>query len=112
MFDSLEHIQRGLKHLRHKRHDVILFHVLDRDELEFPFQRMTLFEGLEGLPEVLADPRALRAAYLEEMKTFQESLKKICRRSRIDYLLLDTSKRLDAALTAYLAARSGRRRRG
>ena len=41
--DTLEHIQRGLKHLRHKRHDVILFHVLDHDELNFPFQRMTLF---------------------------------------------------------------------
>jgi len=111
MFDTLEHIQRGLKHLRHKRHDVILFHVLDHDELSFPFQRMTLFEGLEGLPEVLADPRALRAAYLEEIGKFQEELKKICRRGRIDYVLLDTSRRLDAVLTAYLAARSGRRRR-
>jgi uncharacterized protein (DUF58 family) len=111
MFDSLEHIDRGLKHLRHKRHEVVLFHVLDRDELTFPFQRMTLFEGLEGFPELLADPRALRKAYLEEMGRFQDSLRKICRQSRVDYVLLDTSRRLDAALTAYLAARGGRPRR-
>ena len=111
MFDSLEHIDRGLKHLRHKRHEVILFHVLDRDELTFPFQRMTMFEGLEGFPELLADPRALRKAYLEEMGRFQDSLRKICRQSRVDYVLLDTSRRLDAALTAYLAARGGRPRR-
>ena len=111
MFDRLESIDRGLKHLRHKRHDVILFHVLDRDELTFPFQKMTLFEGLEGYPELLADPRALRKAYLEEIGKFQEELKKICRRSRIDYVLLDTSRRLDAPLTAFLAARSVRSRR-
>ncbi len=111
MFDSLEHIDRGLKHLRHKRHEVVLFHVLDHDELTFPFQRMTLFEGLEGFADLLADPRSLRKAYLEEIGRFQESLKKICRRSRVDYVLLDTSRRLDAALTAYLAARGGRSRR-
>ena len=111
MFDSLEKIDRGLKALRHKRHEVILFHVLDRDELTFPFQRMTLFEGLESLPQVLADPRALREAYLEEIGRFQESLKKTCRRSRIDYVLLDTSRRLDVALSAYLSAREGRSRR-
>ncbi len=111
MFDSMEHIQLGLKHLRHKRHDVILFHVLDKDELTFPFQRMTLFDGLEGFPELLADPRALRAAYLEEIGAFQEALKKVCRKSRIDYQLVDTSRKLDAALSAYLAARSSRQRR-
>jgi uncharacterized protein (DUF58 family) len=110
-FDALDRIDRGLKHLRHKRHEVILFHILDRDELTFPFQRMTLFEGLESFPEVLADPRALRKAYLEEIGAFQEALKKICRRSRIDYVLLDTFRRLDAPLTAYLASRRGRGRR-
>ncbi len=111
MFDDLESIQLGLKHLRYKRHDVILFHILDHDELNFPYQRMTLFEGLEGYPELLADPRALRRAYLEEIQKFQEDLKRTCRRSRIDYVLLDTSRRLDAPLTAFLASRGGRPKR-
>ncbi len=111
MFDAPERIERGLKHLRHKNHEVILFHVLDHDELTFPFQRMTLFEGLEGRPELLVNPRSLRKAYLEELETFQERLKRSCRNNLIDYLRLDTSRKLDVALTSYIAARAGRMRR-
>lgn len=111
MFDDLSRIDLGLKHLCHKRHDIILFHLLDHDELNFPFQRMTLFEGMEGYENLLADPRALRRAYLEEIESFQDDLKRICRRSRIDYVLLDTLRKLDVPLTAFLASRGGRRRR-
>ena len=59
----------GLKHFRHRRHEVILFHVLDPAELDFPFRQMTLFKGLEELPDVLADPRALRQAYLQRVRS-------------------------------------------
>ncbi len=111
MFDRMDHIEKGLMHLRHKNHEVILFHLLDSDELRFPFQSMTLFEGLEGYDELLVNPRALRDAYLEEIETFQEQLKRTCRNARIDYVRIDTSQRLDVALTAYLAARAGRLRR-
>ena len=110
MFDSIDRIQRGLKHLRHREHEVILFHILDKDELTFPFQRMTLFEGLEEHPELLANPRALRKAYLAELESFREILKRTCRNNRIDYVEIDTSKKLDVALTAYLATRAGRLR--
>lgn len=111
MFDDLDRIERGLMHLRHKRHEVVLFHLLDHDELTFPFQRMTLFEGLESQPDLLINPRSLRAAYLAEMESFQERLKKICSANFIDYVRIDTSQHLDVALTAYLAARAGRMRR-
>ena len=107
LFDDIEHLKRGLKHLRYKGHDVIVFHVLDADELSFPFQRMTLFEGLEGFPELLANPQSLRDAYLEEMKSFLAEVRKICRDMRIDYVQLDTGSSLDVALTAYLARRAG-----
>ena len=60
----------GLKHLRHKRHEVIVFHVLDPAELDFPFREATLFQGLEELPELLTDPRALRDGYLDEIGAF------------------------------------------
>ena len=53
----------GLKHFRHRRHEVIVFHILDPAELEFPFRDTTLFKGLEGLPEILTDPHALKRAY-------------------------------------------------
>jgi uncharacterized protein (DUF58 family) len=111
MLDSLANIESGLKHLRYSQHEVILFHVLDHDEIEFPFQRMTLFEGLEGYEDLLADPRSLRQAYLAELNDFREALRRACRRSRIDYVLLNTHDRLDVALSAYLAKRAGSRRR-
>ncbi len=60
----------GLKHFRHRRHEVIVLHVLDPAELDFPFQQTTLFRGLEQLPDVLAEPRALRKAYLDEFGGF------------------------------------------
>ena len=63
----------GLKHLRHRRHEVIVFHVLDPAELDFPFQQTTLFKGLEQLPDVLTDPRALRQAYLRRVRQVSAS---------------------------------------
>ena len=53
----------GLKHFRHRRHDVIVLHVLDPAEIDFPFQQVTMFKGLEALGEVVTEPRSLRAAY-------------------------------------------------
>jgi uncharacterized protein (DUF58 family) len=111
MFDSFEHIRRGLKYIRHKNHEVILFHVFDEDELTFPFQRMTMFEGLEDYPELLANPPALRQAYLEEVEAFQKELRRSCRNNRIDYVRIHTGEKLDVALTSYIAARAGRLRR-
>ncbi len=110
LFDDLEHIKRGLKHLRYKGHEVIVFHILDRDELTFPFQRMTLFEGLEGMPDLLANPQSLRDAYLEELDEFLVEVRKVCRDIRIDYVQLDTADHLDVALSAYLAKRAGTQR--
>ena len=56
LFDDVDTMMAGLKHFRHRRHEVILMHVLDPAELEFPFQQTTLFRGLEQLPEVLVEP--------------------------------------------------------
>lgn len=108
MFDQLDTIRRGLKLLRHKGHEVILFHLLDREERTFPFQNTTLFEGLEGYPELLVEPRALRKAYLAEFESFCSELKRICRGNLIDYVCIDNTEKLDVALTTYIAARAGR----
>ena len=111
MFDEIEHIERGLKHLRHRQHEVVLFHVLDRDELTFPFANMTLFEGLEGLEDVLANPRQLREGYLAELEDFLEKLRRTCRNNRFDYVQIDTRDKLEVALSTYLAKRAGSQRR-
>ena len=106
MFDDPQKALQGLHHLRHRKHEVILFHVLDRYELEFPFTQQTRFLGLEEYPELTANPRALRKAYLEELGNFTDTLKRGCRQNRIDYVPLNTAQPLDVALTSYLATRA------
>ncbi|HWB08066.1 MAG TPA: DUF58 domain-containing protein [Pirellulales bacterium] len=109
-FDDVPSMLAGLKHLRHRRHEVILFHVLDPAELEFPFRQPTLFKGLEGWPEVLADPRSLRRAYLDEFDRFVRELRQGCRAHRIDYVQMRTDQSLDLALSTYLTARLAKTR--
>jgi uncharacterized protein (DUF58 family) len=110
MFDDVPKILAGLKHFRHRRHEVILFHILDPAELDFPFRDTTLFKGLEGLPDVLTEPYALRKAYQDEIGKHLDELKKGCRMIDIDYVPLRTDWDLDTALTSYLAARSNRKK--
>jgi len=105
LFDNVEAMLAGLKHFRHRRHDVILFHILDAAEIDFPFSHPTLFKGLEQLPEVMADPRSLRRAYLDEFHKFQQAVKSGCRSCQIDYQLMRTDQPLDIALSTYLASR-------
>ncbi len=109
LFDDAEQILAGLRHLTHRRHDVIVFHVMDEAEIEFPFERMTRFEGLENLGHLVANPRSLREAYLAEVESFRRRIRRGCTANRIDYVLLNTATPLDVALSSYLARRAGSR---
>src|SRR5262245_20889663 len=108
MFDEVPDILMGLKHLRHKRHEVVLWNILDAAELTFPFQDTTLFRGLEQYPELLTDPRSLRKGYLEQIGNFITELKRGCRDLNIDYVQLKTDTPLSVALSSYLAHRLAR----
>ncbi len=108
LFDDVATMLAGLKHFRHRRHEVILFHVLDPAEVEFGFRDLTLFKGLEGLPELLVDPHALRKAYLQEFDAYSRLLKSGCHAQQIDYVPLRTDQSLDLALSTYLAKRTNR----
>jgi uncharacterized protein (DUF58 family) len=108
LFDNVPAMLAGLKHLRHRRHDVVVFHVLDPAELDFPFRQTTLFRGMEQMPDVLTDPQALRRAYLDEFEKFQQSVVRGCRAQYIDYVLLRTDQSLEIALSSYLALRMHR----
>lgn len=108
LFDDVPSLLAGLKHFRHRRHEVILFHILDPAELEFPYDQLTLFKGLEQFGDVLADPRALRKAYLAEFQEFLKQVRQGCRAQRIDYVEMPTSQPLDVALSSYLARRMNR----
>jgi uncharacterized protein (DUF58 family) len=105
LFDEVEDLLAGLKHLRHKRHEVVVFHVLDAAELDFPFQEATLFRGLEALPELLTDPRTLRQGYLEQIGRFMLDMQRGCRAERIDYAQFRTNHNPGVALSSYLAHR-------
>ncbi|MDD4891486.1 MAG: DUF58 domain-containing protein [Phycisphaerae bacterium] len=106
LFDDPIEILAGIKHLRYRRHEVIVFQVLDPLERTFPFKQTTMFEGLEQFPEILTEPRALRARYLEEVERFTTQIKRGCRDMGVDYHLLDTGDRLDVTLSSFLASRS------
>ena len=107
-FDDVKSMVAGLKHFAYRRHDVVLLHVLDPAELEFPFTGPTEFEGLETYPELQADATALRKAYLEEFSRYLTSLRTECRNLGIEYRLLRTDEPLDRVLSAWLAERMAR----
>ena len=108
---DLEGLFRGLKLLRSRGHDIMMFHVLDDDELDFPFSGPTRFEGLELPQHLNCNPRALREGYLAALGTYLEEVRRGCVRNNVDYALLRTSQPLDAALAAYLSNRLGMHRR-
>ena len=93
---------RGLEMLSHRRHDVLVFHVLDDDELVFPFSGSTRFEGMEELPHLLCDPRALRDGYLEALEEYLVEVRRGCVSRAIDYALVRTGDYLDAVLSKFL----------
>lgn len=97
-----EPLFRGLEMLKHRKHDVLVFHVLDQDEMEFPFAGTTRFEGMEELPHLLCDPRALREGYLEALEEYLVEVRRGCARQGIDYVLVRTGDYLDALLTKFL----------
>ena len=105
LFVDPKELALGLQHFRHKRHEVIVFHVLDRYERAFPFMDLTLFKGMEGYQDVFAEPRGLRDDYLAELEAFIRDVRRVCRQHRIDYVPMTTSDSLGVALSAYLAGR-------
>ena len=107
LFADRESLFRGLNLLRHRGHDVLVFHVMDDAELDFNFTGTTRFEGLEEMGELVCDPRALREGYLREIQQFLDEVRHNCAKNVIDYQTIRTSEHLDAALAHYLNHRIG-----
>lgn len=106
--DQLD-VMAGLKHLRHRRHEVVVFQILDEDETTFPFDELTRFEGLELEPHQLVDPRGIREEYLRQFRQFQSDLERDCREIQVDFVPVLTTDDPADSLSRYLAGR-GRRR--
>ena len=109
LLDDPEPIIAGLKHLKFRGSDVIVFQVLDPNELTFPFDASARFTDVESAEAVTADPASIRDAYLGELGNLRQRDDRELRGVGVDYVQLDTSKPLDFALLAYLAARARRK---
>jgi uncharacterized protein (DUF58 family) len=106
LLDEPEPILKGLRQFRFKGNDVIVFHLLDRAELDLPFDGNILFEDLEAANlQIVADPRAIRTAYRQVVQEFIADMRKQCHADSIDYQLISTSTPLDQALASYLSWR-------
>lgn len=105
LLDDSEAVTKGLRHLRYRGNDVLVFHLLDEEELNFPFDDMSLFKDLEEDLKALTDPRAIKKAYLEILGNLIETYRSSCCDARIDYSLFSTATPLDKALVGYLAWR-------
>lgn len=102
LLDKREEVIRGLKQLRSKGNDILVFQVLDKDEIEFPFREPTLFLDMEEEIKLLTDPYTIRSAYLQAIQSLVENYRESCTQNLIDYSLFDTSIGLDRALVRYL----------
>jgi uncharacterized protein (DUF58 family) len=105
LLDEPERTVAGLKHVRARGMEVVVFHVLDPAELTLPFDAPARFRDVETDLEVLTSPRAVRDEYLQRVEAFTSGYERALRSAGIDYCLLDTGKPLDWALMAYLSAR-------
>lgn len=105
LFDTPERVAKGLRQLRARGSEVIVFHILDPAELNFPFKEPSLFVDLEEELTLLADPQTIRNAYLDTLRGLMAEYRRICFSNRMDYTLFDTSVGLDRVLTRYLTWR-------
>ncbi len=104
-FDDVTSLLDGLQHLRFDGHEVTLFHVLHADEMDFPFNGMIKFDGMEEKQQLLTRPQLIRPAYLRTLERYMTELRIGCERNRCDYVLMNTGKPLAETLTGYLARR-------
>ena len=106
LYDEPDAVVRALHHFRARRHEVILFHVLDKAEIEFPFREVMLFRDLETGQRIQVDPSYVRQTYLEQIEAFLATYRRACAEAQIDYVLADTSTPYDFMLSRYLSKRS------
>jgi uncharacterized protein (DUF58 family) len=106
LLDDPERTVDGLRHFRFRGTDVIVFHLMDPDELTFPFERAARFRDMEAGDELMAVPAVVRSAYLAEVERVLDLYKRELRSIGVDYHLLDTSEPLEFALMSYLSNRS------
>lgn len=105
LYDDVDAVVRSLHHFHHRHHEVILFHVFDKAELEFPFRDVTAFHDLETGERIQVDPAYVRDVYVEQINDFVSQYRRACAEMQIDYIMTDTSVPYDFMLSRYIAKR-------
>jgi len=105
LFDSQEDVLSSLQHFRYKGHEVIVFHILDSQELKLEFNQLTRFKDMESGEEITTEPWHIQKDYQKKIQSFCKFYKMQCRKNNIDYVLLNTDTPLDIALSEYLIKR-------
>lgn len=109
LFDDPDELLKALHHFRHRKHEVLVLHVMAEEELSFPFEQWSDFRNLEIREHhVQLDPRSIRAAYIEQVRAFIDKVSAGCGQMNIDYVQLSTRQDFGAALAHYLARRRSR----
>jgi len=110
LYEEADAVASAIKPLRFRGHDVIVFHLLDPTELDFPFTEPASFEDVETGQKMPVVPDSLREQYRTLVRQHISTLERLFTGSRIDYAVFNTSVPLDHALFRYLSARERLRR--
>lgn len=105
-FTDLDRLEAALQRMRYQKHEVVLFQVMHHDELEFRFDGMVKFIGLEIPEELLAQPEELREGYLAALGRFNGRFEEMCQQNRVERVLVDTSRDMAEVFADYLNQRS------
>ena len=110
LLEAPQAVTTGLRQLRSRGSEIIVFHLLDRAELQFPFKEPSVFQDMEEELKLTANPEAIRPAYIDALGRLIDEYRQTCASHRIDYSLFDTSVGLDRTLVRYLNWRQKFRR--
>ncbi|MGC9337613.1 MAG: DUF58 domain-containing protein [Candidatus Cloacimonadia bacterium] len=105
LLDDPNKIMMGLQHFRHQKHEVIVFHLLDEQELAFRYNKKTRFVDMETGEEIITQPWEIKKIYLQKMEEMKKYFSARCRNAFIDYVSINTLTPYDKALFAYLIKR-------
>ena len=97
----------GIRRFRYDGHSLVLVHVVDPAEREFPFDGNVRFEDMESGGELLTSARQVRSSYLEAFRRFGEEVERACLAQQADYVMACTGERLDVTLARFLTSRAG-----
>jgi uncharacterized protein (DUF58 family) len=106
LWDDPAEVLKGLQHFRHRHHEVVVFHILDPDEVEFPYSDTTTFVDVETGARLTTEPWEIARRYRDRLEAWSDVYRRQCREQRMDYVRVDTRTPFDQALLAYLEKRA------